>query len=109
MCDGDIVLPQAYTGAVRLTLFETAGCATLKAVGFTEEAAARRLTLFETAGCATWRSLGYARRISRLTLFETAGCATGVEAARFVAALPPHALRNRGMCDRAEWWCVTWS
>ena len=36
----------------------------------------------------------------RLTLFETAGCATGGRCSPRWRIRPPHALRNRGMCDR---------
>ena len=36
-----------------------------------------RLTLFETAGCATLEPDAVGTLLDRLTLFETAGCATG--------------------------------
>ena len=39
------------------------------------------------------------RGFVRLTLFETAGCATLRDLARLAVLGPPHALRNRGMCD----------
>mgnify|MGYP001189168848 CR=1 FL=1 len=64
------------------------------------EAFKLRLTLFETAGCAT-RPQGHIRieEHDRLTLFETAGCATALASLYAQQAQPPHALRNRGMCD----------
>ena len=61
--------------AARLTLFETAGCATDGYRRF-HTAYIDRLTLFETAGCATWGANDVFLRDGRLTLFETAGCAT---------------------------------
>ena len=107
----------------RLTLFETAGCATWLPVrprGRARSASRSskprdvrpefwpfvaevfgRLTLFETAGCATTHpDSSPVGGGLRLTLFETAGCATEIRGERFVAVdRPPHALRNRGMCD----------
>ena len=90
---------------------------------FAERSATRRLTLFETAGCATGcrchrlhlrRSASRSSKprdvrppgagthtyyFHRLTLFETAGCATGGRCSPRWRIRPPHALRNRGMCD----------
>ena len=59
-----------------------------------------RLTLFETARCATIRDRGTFRGGSnRLTLFETARCATDNLRGGCKHARPPHALRNREMRD----------
>ena len=61
-----------------------------------------RLTLFETAGCATMGCHAPFCGLYRLTLFETAGCATRLILSVDFRPEPPHALRNRGMCDRAR-------
>ena len=101
MCDSKR-LADAETLISRLTLFETAGCATHCASPSCRRPM-HRLTLFETAGCATAPAENVSvAPLSRLTLFETAGCATATRSLSGVPrhVLPPHALRNRGMCDR---------
>ena len=98
MCDIFSASP-APADEVRLTLFETAGCATAGLLWVLSRVTVR-LTLFETAGCATVLGSWLVLTRVRLTLFETAGCATERRRDEHVVDVdPPHALRNRGMCD----------
>ena len=97
MCDVDNVGP-TVGASPRLTLFETAGCATLPF----GRARSRHLPASRSSKPRDVRPRAprlLAAMQSRLTLFETAGCATSWCGVLEWVAIPPHALRNRGMCD----------